>query len=150
MNSLITDKSKIIVAYHEVISILTDNSAFQVEAETLQSECDIVLELMRKMVEENSRNALDQGDYKRRYDALVERYDNARDRLSEVSKTIDSRNDKRQELERFLQILKKQEGLLTEFDEDLWLGTVHQLIVRSKTEFVLVFKDGTELPWTMG
>ena len=48
---------------------------------------------------------------------------------------------------RFIRVLNKRESLLTEFDDELWLATVHQLKVYSETEFTFVLKDGTELPW---
>lgn len=47
-------------------------------------------------------------------------------------------------------MLKKQDGLLTEFDEELWYAVVDKLMVCSSTELTFIFKDGTELPWTVG
>ncbi len=123
-----------------------EDTALEDEEITLQEESDVVLELMRKNVSENARAVQDQTEYQRRYNTLVERYDKAKNRLAEVSKTISMRNAKRQELERFLRVLKKQDGLLTKFDEDLWLATVHQMVVK---EVLFIFKDGTELPWTI-
>ena len=48
---------------------------------------------------------------------------------------------------RFIRVLNKRESLLTDFDDELWLATVHQLKVHSETEFTFVLKDGSELPW---
>jgi len=147
INSLIVDRDSIIGAYTDVISSLTDNSALEAEHETLKDECDAVLELMRRMVQENARTAIDQGDYHRRYNVLVERYDMANGRLEEVKATIEIRKSKRQEMGRFIKVLNMRDNLLTEFDEELWLATVHQLKVNSETEFSFVLKDGTDLPW---
>lgn len=36
---------------------------------------------------------------------------------------------------------------MTEFDESLWLGIVHQMKVISPNEFMFMLKDGTELIW---
>jgi site-specific DNA recombinase len=150
INSLITDRSSIISAYKEVVSTLTDNTAFEEEYAILQSECEIVMELMRKMVQENTRTTQDQAEYQQRYSAMVERFNKANGRLSEVEKMIEGRNAKRLEIERVIKLLKKQENLLTEFDEGLWQAIVHQLKIHSATEFTFILKDGTELPWRTG
>jgi hypothetical protein len=133
-----------------VVSTLTDNTAFEEEYAILQSECEIVMELMRKMVQENTRTTQDQAEYQQRYSAMVERFNKANGRLSEVEKMIEGRNAKRLEIERVIKLLKKQENLLTEFDEGLWQAIVHQLKIHSATEFTFILKDGTELPWRTG
>ncbi len=38
-----------------------------------------------------------------------------------------------------------QDGVLTEFDEGLWSSLVEKLVVKSKTDVTVVFKDGTEI-----
>jgi site-specific DNA recombinase len=146
-NSIITDRGSIIAAYKDVISTLTDNTALEAKRDMLQNECEILIELMRKMVQLNARTAQDQTDYQQRYNMKVERYDTAKTRLDEVDETITSRNAKRLELGRFLRLLKKKDDLLTEFDEDIWLTIVQQMKVHSATELTFVLKDGMELPW---
>ena len=46
---------------------------------------------------------------------------------------------------RFITVLKEQDGVLTEFDEGLWSSLVENLVVKSKTDVMVVFKDGTEI-----
>jgi hypothetical protein len=75
---------------------------------------------------------------------MAERYEKASMRLVEVGKDIAARNTKHSELESFLKLLDGRDALLTEFDEALWLGIVHQMRVRSAKEFTFVLKDGTE------
>ena len=71
------------------------------------------------------------------------------ERFEEVNATIEARSSKRQEMGRFIKVLNKRDTLLTEFDDELWLATVHQLKVRSETDFTFVLKDGTELLWAI-
>ena len=42
-------------------------------------------------------------------------------------------------------MLKEQKGVITEFDEGLWSSLVEKLVVKSKTDVTVVFKDGTEI-----
>jgi hypothetical protein len=102
---------------------------------------------MRQAVAENAQTALDQADYQHRYDDLVMRYENVKKHLAEIDAHITGRRVKCENIEAFMQILRAQEHLLTEFDEDLWNATIDCLIVQSATEFTFKFKDGTELPW---
>ncbi len=146
-NSLITDQDNILTTYKDIIAELTDNTALEKEAQSLQSECDVVLELMRQAVNENAQTALDQVDYQRRYDDLVMRYENVKKYLAEIDAEITNRKTKRKNIEAFMQTLHAQEHLLTDFDEDLWNATVDCLIIHSATKVTFKFKDGTELPW---
>ena len=126
---------------------ITDNSALEKERATLQEECEVVMELMRKMDQENARSVQDQADYKVKYGSLSNRYEKASTRLAEVGNDILAHNAKRSELEGFLRLLDGREALLTEFDESLWLGLVHQMKVDSDGGFLFVLKDGSEFTW---
>lgn len=147
MNARMKNKDAIIAAYKSIIQTLTDNEGYKAESASLQGECDVALEMMRKMVRENARAAQDQSEYQRGYGAIVERYDKAKARLDEVTQAIGRRNAKRAELERFVRILQKRDGLLTEFDEGLWNAVIEKMVVRSASEVVFVFRDGSEIEW---
>ena len=75
-NSLIENKSEILKDYGAIIQALTDTSKFDKESAKLQSEMEVVIELLNKCVEENAHSALDQAEYEERYSALAERYEN--------------------------------------------------------------------------
>lgn len=46
---------------------------------------------------------------------------------------------------RFIKVLKGQQELITEFDESLWSSLTEKIVVKSKEEVTVVFKDGTEI-----
>ena len=46
---------------------------------------------------------------------------------------------------RFITVLKDQEGVITEFDDALWNSIVEKMVVKSKADVTVVFKDGTEM-----
>lgn len=143
-NSLITDRESVYAAYDDIIADLTDNTALEEESQSIQSECDVVLELMRQAVAENAQTALDQADYQRRYDDLVMRYENAKQRLTEIDAQITSQRAKRENIEAFMQTLRAQQHLLTEFDEGLWNATIDTVNVYSQGKVTFVFKDGSK------
>lgn len=66
-------------------------------------------------------------------------------RLDEVSQTITEKQAHREKIELFLDGLKKQKELVTEFDEDLWYSLIEYVTVFEKENICFTFKDGTEI-----
>ena len=149
VNSLITDRAAITGGLKEALTAITDNTALERERAVLQEECEVVMELIRKMVQENARIVQDQVDYKAREKSMAERYEKTSKRLAEVNKDIAARNAKQSELEGFMEVLDGRDELLTEFDESLWLGIVDKLKVHPGNEFTFVLKDGSNFAWNM-
>ncbi|MCL2678627.1 MAG: hypothetical protein FWE85_06205, partial [Clostridiales bacterium] len=141
-NQRITDRDAIFAAYDEVLAELTDTTALDAEAAALQQEREVVAELIRKGVEENARAALDQADYNARRDALVARFNAATARLAEVDAERSRRRRKQANIAHFLQILKKQENLVDEFEEELWYITVDKVLVHADKRLSFIFRDG--------
>lgn len=147
-NNRLENKAEILEAYDEVIRVLTDNSALDAEAATLNDECDVVMELTRKAVQENAASALDQDEYRQRYEGLVARYETASARLAEIETLRLERSAKRTNITRFLKALVKYGDLVTEFDEELWYITVDFITVYEDGRLVVTFRDGSEVPLT--
>lgn len=83
-NSLIENKEEIIMGYEVILEELLDTTKLEKKVATIQNEMEIVEELFRKMVNENSRKAMDQKEYSKKYNELVERYKKAQDELNEI------------------------------------------------------------------
>ena len=63
--------------------------------------------------------------------SLVTQYKTAKNRLDEILAECQSRTARKEKITRFLYDLKKQEELLTEFDEALWYATIDWVTVYS-------------------
>ncbi len=83
--------------------------------------------------------------YQARYDGLAERFDRTKARLDEVGSAITEKQAKREQIERFLVELGRQDGVATEFDEKLWYSLVDFVTVFNKEDVRFTFKDGTEI-----
>ena len=121
---------------------LTDTAELDREATELNSECEVVAELTRRAVEENARATLDQADYNARRDALLARYDAANARLEEIETARAERRAKHNNITHFLKVLKKQNALVSEFDEELWYITVDRVEVSRDKQVRVIFRDG--------
>lgn len=97
-NRLYSDKARLIEDYASILQVLTDTSALDKEFTAQQGECDIVMELIRKCVEENASSAQDQGEYQERYEGLAARYEAAKQRLEEIQSEKQARTAKRESI----------------------------------------------------
>ena len=72
------------------------------EREQLQNESEVIMGLIRKAIEDNAQKAMDQAEYKKKYTGLCERYEAARQRLSEIEELRLERNAKRTKVEEII------------------------------------------------
>lgn len=148
-NSLLENKAEILQGYETIIQTLIDTSKLDKENEKLQSELEIVAEMLRKYVEENAHNTLDQAEYQEHYSGLAERYESIKKGLEDINEKRLERSAKHESIVAFIKELEQREGLITEFDEELWGGTVEKVIVNTKENINFIFKNGMELEWNI-
>jgi site-specific DNA recombinase len=146
-NSIVGNKKAILADYNAAIKAITDNTVLDAESAQLENESEVMLELIRKCVDENAHVALDQTDYQRRYYELATWYEATKKRLTEIDDQRLDRRAKREKLVEFIDILRRSDGFLTEFNEKLWNATVESVTVHSEHELTFKFEDGTELLW---
>lgn len=116
-----------------IIKTLTDTSALEQEHAKQQNEYDVVEGLIRRLIAENAQVGLDPEEYTRREAELLTRYDAAKSAMTDIEAQIQERKNRRTKLAVFIRALEKQNGLIAEFDEQLWNTTV---------ESVTVFENG--------
>ena len=104
---------------------------------------EIVEELFRKMVDENSRKAMDQKEYSKKYNELVERYKKAQDELNEIEEKQEENKVRKDSIDTFIDRLKSQDTILTDFDEALWTSTIDEVVIEKDITFY--FRDGTKI-----
>ena len=72
-------------------------------------------------INENARKLQNQDEYEKKYASLVNGFNTVESRLKEVKASIVEKQARRDEVEYFIEDLKKQD-LLTAFDENIWLA----------------------------
>lgn len=148
-NSLLENKEEILQGYEAIIQALTDTSKLDKKSVKLQSETEVVNELLQKCVEENAHSALDQSEYEERYKALAERYENIKSGFEGINEKLLERRAKQENIIAFIKELEQREGLVAEFDEELFNGTVEKVVVNTEGKITFVFKDGMESNWNI-
>lgn len=125
--------------------IIITTAGLEKEKAGLQEEMNVVAGLIQQCINENARVALNQAEYQERYNALADRFDKAKERLEAVSMEITEKQARREMAEQCLAEIAKQDGVISEFDEDLWYALVDYVTVHGKDDVRFTFKDGTEI-----
>jgi len=144
-NSLISDRSALLEQHRALMDELTDTTVLDRRIAKYTEECEVVGELIRKAVEENARVAQDQDEYEARHNALVARYEAAKEKADEAQTEKRQRELRRARAAAFFAEVEGREGLLAGFDEELWNCTVESATVLIGGGFRVRFKDGLEV-----
>lgn len=141
-NGILHDRAEILAAYGEVLEALTDTADLDAERERLEQETEVVLGLIRAIIEENARKAQDQEEYQRKYTGYCERFEAARNRLAAIQDACLERTAKRVKIQMFMEEIERRDGLVDGFDEELWYSTVDSVTVYEDKKMTFTFRDG--------
>lgn len=126
VNKLFSDKEEILGNFELIKSTVFDTADLEKKQAELQNEIEVVAGMIQQAIGENAHFALDQGEYQERYN---EEITDKQTRLSTINA--------------FLYTLRRQDNLLTEFDEMLWCSLVDYATVYDKDDVRFTYKDGT-------
>lgn len=145
VNQLIMEKAEILDNLQLIRTTLCDKADLIKQKEALEEEINVTVEMTQNIVAENARMAQNQDEYNKKYSSLVERYNKLKEEYDSICSTISDKDAKYEQIDRFIKVLKGQQELITEFDESLWSSLTEKIVVKSKEEVTVVFKDGTEI-----
>ena len=97
-NKLVTEREEIAANARLVRQTLCDTTDLEQVKASLQQELAVLVEMTQNCIAENARIAQDQGEYQKRYNGLVERYEKAKARFDEVTEAIAERSAKGERL----------------------------------------------------
>lgn len=144
-NSLYENREALLEDCRLIQHTLSDCSEIDTEISELREEIEVVAELTRKCIAENSNTVLDQEEYNARYELLVERYNRATNRLEVLEKAKTEREAKADSIGAFMFSLSEQDKPLAEFDDRLWLTVIDTVTVHEDGRLVFNFKNGAEI-----
>ena len=143
-NRIIENKEEIISICEKVLSERYDADALAKRRAELETEMEIVTELMQRQIALNATQALDQEAYQRQYDEYEARYNAARQALTEINAQQSALAARQGKIAEYISLLREQ-GLITEFNESLWYATVDQVRALADGRLRFIFKDGTQI-----
>ena len=145
-NQVLGDKDHYIAQFGEMMPLLADTSALEVKLVEAQDAYDSAVGRMRRYVEENTRQVLNQEEYARRFKEMATECKTAEKSVIGIKDKILEQGVRKEKIRRYLDELRQAGDIVTEFDEGLWLATVESVTVYPDKSLVFIFRDGTEVP----
>lgn len=143
-NAILADKDSALENCRLMQSTLTDCTGIDKEIQTLLEEIEVVTELTKRCIAENSQTAQNQEEYAARYNGFVERYEKAKVQLEQLRTTKAARENQAEAIGAF--VFEVQElDTLSEFDEKLWLTVIDTVTVHADGRMTFKFQGGTEI-----
>lgn len=144
LNAIIESKDNILEDCRLMQATLTDCTGIDTEIESLLEEIDVVTELTKRCIAENSQMAQNQEEYAARYNGFVERYEKAKARLEQLRTTKAAREAQAEAIGAFMFEVQELDAL-TEFDEKLWLTVIDTVTVHADGRMTFKFQGGKTL-----
>ena len=143
VNEVLSGRKKAIAAFEAAKITVFDTTTLEIEVASLETEMQVLSEKMQTLIRENATVALDQEEYQKKFQAMSERFEQAKAKKIETEKQIVDKKARLGEVEEYMRLLKKQDGGVEEFNPELWCGLLDFLTVGEK--MVFRFRDGTEV-----
>ena len=143
-NAILADKDSALENCRLIQSTLTDCSGLDAEIESLLEEIDVVTELTKRCIAENSQTAQNQEEYAARYNGFVERYEKAKSRVEELRSIKTERQAQADAIGAFMFEVQELDTL-SKFDEKLWLTVIDTVTVYADGRMTFKFQGGTEI-----
>ena len=143
-NAVLDSKDNILEDCRLMQSALTNYTGVDEEIQSLLEEIDVVTELTKRCITENSQTAQNQAEYKARYNGFVARYEKAKTRVAELRSIKNARQAQADAIGTFMFEVQELDTL-SEFDEKLWLTVIDTVTVYADGRMTLKFQGDTEI-----
>ena len=142
---MIFDRKGIIDKCNSIINRFTDTSFIDKEMDQRLNEMDTLKEIIQKCVMENAVVAQNQEKYNIRYNEYFERYEALKAEYDKFLIQKEKLNTKRRKMEQFITNLVKNDNLLSDFDDWLWLTTIDKVVVQKDGGLLFRFYNGMKM-----
>lgn len=141
VNQVLNNKEEILNNLLVLLSI-GDSITLDERIKELETEADIVSQMVSKLVMENASTVQNQDEYQLRYNKFSSKYEELVTEIDELEVQKLAKSKRNKELQEFIRVLEKQEGLLTSFDEFLWETLVESVTINKEKGINFRFKNG--------
>ena len=145
LSRLLADREALLDDGRLIRAELLDCGAIDAEANDILQELEVVSGLIKRCVNENAAQPLDQTAYIDRYNSLVDRYEKLQARYDSLQQQRERRLLQADTLSGFLFEISELDLLQLSFNEALWNTVVDHVGVFANESLVFHFKNGAEI-----
>ena len=121
---------------------LENTTAIDTECEELIQEMEVVTELIKKCVNDNTIQTIDQAEYISKYNALAERHEKLQNRYDYLKKKKERRLQQFDKMSYFLFAVIELDELELQFNPALRHTTIDYVTVHADERIVFTFRNG--------
>ena len=144
VNSLISDKDAVLEDCRIMRDVDSNCTEIDAELTALMQEIEVVTELTRRCIDENSRTAQDQTEFEARYNGFVVRYEKASKRVMELQALRREKEKAADDIGDFMFDINELNEPIQQFDNGLWLSLVERVLVHKDGKMTFQFIGGFE------
>ncbi len=144
VNKVFKHKDELIENTRIMMGVACNTTGFKERQAELENILEDLNGQIKHLIAQNSRYALDQAAYDTAYNELADKYETAKAEYETISKDTEEKHWKKERLKAFIATMESAGEVITEFDETLWCGMVHE-VVDSGKGLKFVFKSGAEI-----
>ena len=142
---LMADREHILEDIRLLQATLCDCTELDAQQTALAEEMEIISELIRQCIEENTVKVQNQTEYLERYDRHTQRYEKLKQRYEAIEAERQRRKEQNDRISAFAATLAERKEIPIEFDDDLWLAAVDHVTVNADETVTFTFKSGIEI-----
>lgn len=144
-NSIIPDRENILVDCRRMMDILTDTTEADSRISELRREAEVVAGLIKKLIEENAANAMDQDVFNKKYKGYEDRCASIQNKMSKLQKQSKQRKAQAYSISAFMFELHETDKPVTRFDNKLWISVIDSVVVKHNGSLLFRFRNGMEI-----
>lgn len=144
INEVIENKEEIIATQLEMVKKLFATYDLKDKEKETDKKINSLFDEVDEIIEANRRAPQNQKKYEIEYKKLIAKIEKLKKEQEIIKEKIFNKDIKKFKILEFLENIKKQD-LLTKFNEDLWLISVEEVIVKRDKVFSFKFKNGSKI-----
>ena len=129
----------------EFIEILDNTDELNRLIDVQTTEVEVLANMAKVLVEENATTAIDQADYRTRYEALEKRYQAEQAKLDGLLLERNRKIAQKSAIEVFIKSYTKLPELMTEWSDQVWMTMIDRVLVYGDGRMKFIFKSGSEI-----
>ena len=145
MNQVLANKTEIIENCLLFKETFSNTAMIEEKIENIQKQMEQLTKQIRMLIQKQSITPIKSEDYYRQYDGLVISFEKLKSKQDTLIQKQDEMEIKLKFIMDYIEFLKSQENLITEFSETLWFRAVDQVTVCTDGKMIFAFKDGSEI-----
>lgn len=142
INQMISNRDNLISIIQEFAHEEYPVETVEKDMTALNEEIQLLYNMLKALIEENSQSLSDQNDYAQSYERYASRFEALKKEREQTAAKLSDLKANRMKVERFISQLKVQEKTITKFDEELWYSTADWMEITEEQDINVVFKGG--------